>query len=310
MVAVARREEERDRLIFDEVGLLAQAAADHAANPLAGDFFKVLLHHAGKATSGSNDNDGRWAIRHTVIFRREFLGADQTFGTDAEQGGDLRDDAGGERPQAVFCNQSPTGGDDQLQTPAAGIKLADLVVGTDGGGDRGVQPGSRQFILGLVIVDVVIADCRQLRGIAGLPGTQDDARIGLGKIMADALDKTQAGIFAFHDNIKQDDSDVALGQQNLLSLCRRVGMQEFKRMIEDVQSLQGKSGGLVDIFVIVDDEDSPNLCTTSYELRITFVDEGQQFIFTMHLKSCARKLKRQHRPLGSGMQLFRAMLTP
>jgi hypothetical protein len=61
-------------------------------------------------------------------------------------------------------------------------------------------------------------------------------------------------------------------------------MQEFKRMIEDVQSLQGKSGGLVDIFVIVDDEDSPNLCATSHELRIAFVDEGQQFIFTMHLK--------------------------
>jgi hypothetical protein len=52
-------------------------------------------------------------------------------------------------------------------------------------------------------------------------------------------------------------------------------VQKFKRMIEDVQALQGKGRSLVDIFVIVDDEDSPDLRTTSRELRVAFVDEGQ-----------------------------------
>lgn len=97
------------------------------------------------------------------------------------------------------------------------------------------------------------------------------------------LDESQPGVLAFHDDIEQDDGDVLLAGEDGLRFSGRVSVQELERVTKDLQALQGKSRRLMHILVVIDDEDPAYVAGNGGQRRIAFVDEGEEFVFVLHL---------------------------
>ena len=117
-------------------------------------------------------------------------------------------------PAAKFCTPCSAiscvlACDDLVQAAPAGADRADLFVRADRRRHRRKQLDAGQFGLGLVIVDVEIADGVDLGRVAGLAGAQDDAHVGQFQRFADVAHQVQAGVVLFHHHVEQDDGDIA-----------------------------------------------------------------------------------------------------
>lgn len=210
-----------------------------------------------------------------------FAGTYHAFRRQAKQPADLCDDARGELADPLQGEQLAAGLDHHGQAAAIGIDGVDLFVGTDGCGQDGVQAVAGQFGLGLVVVDVVIADGVHFRCVAGLAGAQDDAHFAVVQLFADTLDQLQAGLLGLHDHVQQDHRDLGFVIQELQCLVCRVGMQELQRAAEYLGLGQGQAGRLVDIAVIVDDQDAPaGMCRVGGLARV-FLIEGKQIVIAV-----------------------------
>jgi len=177
----------------------------------------------------------------------------------AQQRGDLRQHAGGKVVHAVQRHQLGAGVDDLVQAAPAVADLANLFVGAYRRRDGGEQLDAGQLGLGLVVVDVVVADGVDFRRVAGLAGAQDDAHVGQFQRFADVAHQVQAGVVLFHHHVEQDDGDVLLMLEHFAGLAGGVGVHEFQRPLLHVQVAEREGGGGVDVFVVVNNHHAPHL---------------------------------------------------
>ena len=169
----------------------------------------------------------------------------------------MLDDRRREDRQPEFGIEPAGAADDQFETAAAFFERADLVERTNCRGNRGKQLAAGELGFGLVIVDVVIGDRVEFRRVTRLTGAQDDAHGSHGELVANAVDGDQTRVFAFHDDIEQDDGNIAVAIENRDCLVGTGGMQEAQGAAEDPQVMQREFGRMVHILVVVDDQYLP-----------------------------------------------------
>jgi hypothetical protein len=157
----------------------------------------------------------------------------------------------------VLLQQVGGGPHDQLQPAPVLGDGAQLLVGAQRGADGGDQPGVGQLGLGPVVVDVVLVDHRQLGGVAGLAGAQDEPALQQAQGVADVADQLQAGLVGLHHRVQQRHRDVRVLAQVLPRLLDGVGVQQAQGPPEDGQVVQHETGGAVDLVVVVHHEDHP-----------------------------------------------------
>ena len=149
--------------------------------------------------------------------------------------------------------------DDLFQVRARARLLAQLRVGTQGDRQRGIELGLGQLALGLVVVDVVLADGLDLGRIPGLAGAQDDACAVQAEFAPDPGDDVQAGGGCLHHHVEQHHGNVRLHGQHAQGLGARMRVQQLQRTVRDLQLVQGEAGGLVHLVVVIDHQDAPGL---------------------------------------------------
>lgn len=162
-----------------------------------------------------------------------------------------------------------------------GLDRADLLVGADGGGQRGEQLVAGQFRLGLVVVDVVAKNGFVLGRITRLTGAQHNTCGGQASLVADEIHQLQTGVFGLHHHIKQHQREVGRVQQTPPGLGRVVGVEKTYGPPEHLNVLQGKERGLVHIRVIVHDQHLPLACSATHArhpIGGRLVLEGKQLI--------------------------------
>ncbi len=162
--------------------VVAQGLVERAGDLQVVDLLQSTLDQVAVAAGRGNDPE---LVGVVGVLAR--CGADQALGRDADEAGQLGDDAVGKGLQALFGDELVAGGNDLLQPLAAFIQALQLVVGANGRGQRGVQPGVGQFAFGLVVVDVVAGDGVGFRRLARLAGAQDDADVEQHQVLADGL---------------------------------------------------------------------------------------------------------------------------
>ena len=242
-------------------------------------------HHARvlQAAQGAVRQAGKAARtgRHEQLLAaivQHFLHAQHAIGADAQQVGDLRQHAGREVLHAVQRHQLRAGVDDLVQAAPAVADRAYLFVRTDGRRHGGKQLDARQLGLGLVVVDVVVADGVDFRRIAGLPCAQDDAHVRHFEGFADVAHQVQARVILFHHHVEQDDGDVVFMLEQFARLAGRIRMHEFQRAVLHFQVAQGESGGGVDVFIVVDDHHPPDAARCDGQRRRWLLIEEYQVV--------------------------------
>ena len=251
--------------------VVAQGLVERAGDVQVVDLFQSMLDQVAIAAGGGDDPE---LIGVVGVLAR--CGADQALGRDADEAGQLGDDAFGKGMQALFGNELVAGGNDLLQPLAAFIQALQLVVGANGRGQRGVQPGVGQFAFCLVVVDVVAGDGVGFWRLARLAGAQDDADVEQHQVLADGLHRLEAGIVAFHDHIEQDHGDVVLAFEHGDGLAPRVGMDQLQATAKDLDAGQRELGGFVDIAVVIDDQDAPAVIRSRFIVgAVIFFDKEE-----------------------------------
>ena len=170
----------------------------------------------------------------------------------------MRDDTFGESPQTFRPAEIGAGGQDHFQPAPIGFELVNLPVRADGDGQAGEQADTREFGLGLVVVDVVGADGIDLGSVAGLAGPQDDAQRAVAEFFAHMPDQLQARVGRFHHHVQQHDRQIGVLGQARARFLRRIGVDELDLPSLDTDFLQGEFRGPMDIGLVVHDQDSPS----------------------------------------------------
>ena len=230
------------------------------------------VRQAGKAARAGRDEQLLAAVVLQVLHAQHAVGAD------AQQVGDLRQHAGREVLHAVQRHQLRAGVDDPVQAAPAVADRTYLLVRANGCRHRGKQLDARQFGLGLVIVDVEIADGVDFRRIAWLARTQDDAHVRHFEGFADVAHQVQARVILFHHHVEQDDGDVVFMLEQFARLAGRIRMHEFQRAVLHFQVAQGESGGGVDVFIVVDDHHPPDAARCGDQRRSWLLIEEYQVV--------------------------------
>ena len=138
---------------------------------------------------------------------------DQAVLRQIEQSGNLHNDAGRELSDIHDHHQVGTGTHDQRQTATGGIDRANLGIRAQRCSDRGVKFATRQFGLGLVIVNVIVTDDIVFRCVTGLTGAQDDPRIKKTGFFTDIFNEQKPRILGFHDHINKCHCNIGFGLQ-------------------------------------------------------------------------------------------------
>ena len=256
--------------------VVAQGLVERAGDVQVVDLFQSMLDQVAVAAGGGDDPE---LIGVVGVLAR--CGADQALGRDADEAGQLGDDAFGKGMQALFGNELVAGGNDLLQPLAAFIQALQLVVGANGRGQRGVQPGVGQFAFCLVVVDVVAGDGVGFRRLARLAGAQDDADVEQHQVLADGLHRLEAGIVAFHDHIEQDHGDVVLAFEHGDGLAPRVGMDQLQATAKNLDAGQRELGGFVDIAVVIDDQDAPAVIRSRFIVGAAIFFDKEEIVVSV-----------------------------
>jgi hypothetical protein len=69
----------------------------------------------------------------------------------------------------------------------------------------------------------------------------------------------QAGVVLLHHHVEQDDGDFGFVLEQFARLASRIRVHEFERAVLHVEIAQRKGGGRVDVFVVVDNHDPPDI---------------------------------------------------
>ncbi len=183
----------------------------------------------------------------------------------------------------MLCHQCGAGVDNQIEAASACIDRTDLLIRADRGGDGRVQLDTRQFGLGFVIIDIVIANRVDLRCIARLAGTQDDSNFIHAKRLTDMAYQLQAGVFLLHDHVKQDNRNIPFILQQFARLFGRVRMDKFERPVLHFQVAERECRSRVHVGVIINDHDAPDIDRLAprhvvRQRSIRFVEEDKFFL--------------------------------
>ncbi|MNS94194.1 hypothetical protein D3C72_1284050 [compost metagenome] len=230
------------------------------------------VRQAGKAARAGRDEQLLAAVVLQILYAQHAVGAD------AQQVGDLCQHAGREILHAVQGHQLRAGVDDLVQAAPAAADRADLFIRADGRRHGGKQLDARQFRLGLVVVDVEVADGVDFRRITGLARAQDDAHIRHFQGFADVAHQVQARVILFHHHVEQDDGDVVFMPEQFARLTGRIRMHEFQRAVLHFQVAEGESGGGVDVFIVVDDHHPPDAARCGRQGRSRLLIEEYQVV--------------------------------
>ena len=93
------------------------------------------------------------------------------------------DDSCGKLADTLAHHQLAAGANHHVETAPTDVNRVDLFVGANGGSQRGVEFVAGKLGFGLVIIDVVITNRIDFRGVAGLAGAQNDAAFTNGQIL-------------------------------------------------------------------------------------------------------------------------------
>ncbi len=197
------------------------------------------------------------AVLAIVAIGRSLLAADDPIHRQPEQSRELRQNAFGEIGNGVLLHQVGRRTNDQLQaTPVLG-ECVQLLVGTQRRADRRDQPGVRQFPLGAIVIDVILLDHRQFRGVARFTGTQDQSTLGQAELIADETDELETCLGSLHHHVEEHHGNIAMAAQQCPRLRCAEGVQQLQRSPEDPQILQREAGDRMDLGVVVDDQHLP-----------------------------------------------------
>ena len=215
----------------------------------------------GKGASGANNEQHGFA---EVAAKAGSAGTQKAAGvvgsrvcSGAGEGYGARQCSFGKARQIPMREEVGSGVNNHRQAAPRRHDRLQLVVGTDGSGQRSEQANPRQFGFGLVVVDVVFADDSHLRCITRLAGAEDDAHGAAAKIVANLLDQVETGAFMFHDHIEDGYRDVFVGLNGGNGFFRRIGMNEVERPPIDADVLQREQRGVMNLGVVVHDHDAP-----------------------------------------------------
>ena len=164
------------------------------------------------------------------------------------------------------------------QPLVAGFKLLDLRIGPDGDGQAGEQPHLGQLRFGAVIVDVVLLNRLQFRGIARLAGAQHDAQGAVGQLVTHIPHQPQAGILRFHHHVDQGHGKVIGPLQQDLRLPDRMRVAERQGAPFDLQPLERQPGGGVDVRLVIDHQNVPGSQRQGVDAAIRLVYEYKVFM--------------------------------
>ena len=184
-------------------------------------------------------------------------GTDQRLGRHVQQGAQLCHKPGGKVGHAGRVAQFAHAGQHLLQALPSGIQPANERIRSQRNGDAGEQPGTGEFGLGLVVVDVEVLDRLDFRRIAWLPGAQDDPHVAVVQLIAYVADEVEARILVFHDHVHDGQGKVLLGCQDVPGLRTRVGGLDVELPAFDGHRTERERGGRVNIVVIVHQQHLP-----------------------------------------------------
>ena len=196
----------------------------------------------------------------------------------------MRHNAFGEVAQAAGFAQFRAGSDDQFEAAPVGFQLVDLPVRANRGGQAGEQPHACQFRFRFVIVDVVTANCVDFRGVARLPGAQDDAQCGIGQVVADVANQMQACVVGLHHDVEQDNRQILVFGQRGTRFNSRISMHELELPTFDGNAFQSQQSRLVDVRLVIDNQNSPDQLA-GIEIGLGLFSEGQKIVVVRGLCS-------------------------
>ena len=177
------------------------------------------------------------AVIGVAAEQRTFLGADDAVQRQLEQRGQLGEDAFGEVGDGVLRHQFRSRVDDQFQPAPVFGQGMQLIVGTQGGADRGNEPGVGQFGFGAVVIDIVFVDDGQFRRVTRLPGAQDDSAFRHMQFVAEIPHQFEAGLLGLHHDVHQRHGNIRMHAQLHSRLLAIMGMQQAHGPPKNMQVL-------------------------------------------------------------------------
>jgi hypothetical protein len=114
----------------------------------------------------------------------------------------------------------------------------------------------KSFFL-LVVVDVVARHDLALRGLPGLAGAQDDAHDAVAELVADLLDRVEAGMLGLHHDVHEHDGDVGMVLHQPDGTLAGVRVEEFEGSSVHGAVVEREARDAVDLFLVVGDQDLP-----------------------------------------------------
>jgi hypothetical protein len=144
----------------------------------------------------------------------------------------------------------------QICRPAGQFHALHFLIVAQGGRQNRNQLRAGELAFRAIGIDVVLQHRLKLGCIAGLPGTQNNAQIGV-VMTPQPGDQIQSGGWAFHDHINDGHGQPALLGGDAGCVGTRVGLQPLDRAIQQAQTQARELGRTVHFGIIVNDQHTP-----------------------------------------------------